>query len=184
MNSGGKRRVKTKAGFEQKVRTNRFLMIDSLIREGKRPNTGQLAAKLEVTARTIQRDIEYMRDMFGAPIEHDQTNRGFYYSEPNFFIKSVPLTEGELFSIALFDQLLDQYRNTPLENSLRTIFNKIIQCLPDNVNVDANFLTTQMSFIPDTAGKIDRKAFKAIFTALKTRHTIAFDYRPLQRTAI
>jgi predicted DNA-binding transcriptional regulator YafY len=169
------------AGFEQKVRTNRLLMIDSLIREGKRPNTGQLAAKLEVTARTIQRDIEYMRDMFGAPIEYDQTNRGFYYSEPNFFIKSVPLTEGELFSIALFDQLLDQYRNTPLEASLRTIFNKIIQCLPDNVNVDANFLTTQMSFIPDTAGKIDQKAFKAIFTALKTRHTIAFDYRPLAK---
>jgi predicted DNA-binding transcriptional regulator YafY len=173
--------VKTKVDLEQKVRTNRILMIDSFIREGKYPNTGKLASKLEVTTRTIQRDIEYMRDMFGAPIDYDQTNRGFYYSEPNFFIKSVPLTEGELFSIALFDQLLDQYRNTPLEASLRAIFNKIIQCLPDNVSVDANFLTAQMSFIPDAAGKIDQKAFKAIFTALKTRHTITFDYRPLSK---
>jgi predicted DNA-binding transcriptional regulator YafY len=173
--------VKTQLDLEQKVRTNRLLRIDNLIREGNYPNTGKLSSKLEVTTRTIQRDIEYMRDMFGAPIEYDPTNRGFYYTEPNFFIKSVPLTEGELFSIALFDQLLDQYRNTPLESSLRTIFNKIIQCLPDNVSVDANFLTTQMSFIPDTAGKIDQKVFKVIFTTLKTKQTITFDYRPLSK---
>jgi predicted DNA-binding transcriptional regulator YafY len=173
--------VKAKLDLEQKVRTNRLLMIDNLIREEKYPNTAKLASKLEVTTRTIQRDIEYMRDIFGAPIEYDPTNRGFYYSEPNFFIKSVPLTEGELFSIALFDQLLDQYRNTPLESSLRTIFDKILRCLPDTVSVDANFLTTQMSFIPDPAGQIDRKAFKAIFTALKMKQTIAFDYRSLSQ---
>jgi predicted DNA-binding transcriptional regulator YafY len=122
-----------------------------------------------------------MRDMFGAPIEYDPANRGFYYTEPNFFIKSVPLTEGELFSVALFDQLLDQYRNTPLEGDLRRIFGKIVRSLPDNVDVEANFLTSQMSFIPDIAAKIDQKAFKVIFTALKTKHTIAFEYRPLSK---
>jgi predicted DNA-binding transcriptional regulator YafY len=70
--------VKTTAGFEQKVRTNRLLMINSLVREGKRPNTGQLASKLEVTTRTIQRDIDNMRDMFGAPFYYDPNNQGFY----------------------------------------------------------------------------------------------------------
>jgi predicted DNA-binding transcriptional regulator YafY len=135
-----------------------------------------------VNFRTIQRDIEYMRDMFNAPIEYSPARHGFYYAEPNFFIKSVPLTEGELFSIALFDQLLDQYRNTPLEGSLRHIFGKIVQSLPDTVNVEANFLTSQMSFIPDHAGAIDLKTFKTIFTALKQRNTLNFDYRPLQKT--
>jgi predicted DNA-binding transcriptional regulator YafY len=47
--------------------------------------------------------------------------------------------------------------------------------------VEANFLTGQMSFIPDIASKIDRMAFKVIFTALKTRATITFDYRPLSK---
>jgi predicted DNA-binding transcriptional regulator YafY len=150
-------------------------MIDTLIREGKYPNTGKLASKLEVTTRTIQ------RDMFGAPIEYDPASRGFYYTEPNFFIKRVPLTEGELFSVTLFDQLLDQYRKTPLEGYLRRIFGKIVQSLPDNVDVEANFLTSQMSFISDTTAKIDQKAFKVIFTAPKTRHTITFDYRPLSK---
>jgi predicted DNA-binding transcriptional regulator YafY len=168
--------------LEQKVRTSRLLMIDRLIREGKHPNSDKLAASLEVTQRTIQRDIEYMRDMYGAPIEYSPAHHGFFYSEANFYLKSVPVTEGELFSIALFDQLLSQYRQTPLEADLRNIFNKIIQCLPDNVDVDANFLTSQMSFIPDNAGLIDRKAFKTVFTALKQKQTIQFDYRSLDQT--
>jgi hypothetical protein len=90
---------------------------------------------------------------------------------------------GELFSIALFDQLLDQYRNTPLEGDLRRIFGKIVQCLPGNVNVEANFLNTQMAFIPDQAGAIDREAFTTVFAALKGKRTIQFEYRSLSQSA-
>jgi predicted DNA-binding transcriptional regulator YafY len=177
--AGAKKMVKRP--IEQKIRTNRILAVDSFIREGKYPNATVIAKRLEVTARTIQRDIEYMRDMYRAPIEYDSARRGYYYTEPNFFIKSVPLTEGELFSIALFDQLLDQYRNTPLEEDLRRIFAKIVRSLPDNVDVEANFITGQMSFIPDHAGKIDREVFKTLFTALKLKNTVAFDYRSLDK---
>jgi predicted DNA-binding transcriptional regulator YafY len=165
----------------QKVMMNRILAVDSFIREGRFPNAATIARKLEVTARTIQRDIEYMRDMYSAPIEYDFNHRGYFYSEPNFFIKSVMLTEGELFSIALFDQMLEQYRNTPLENDLRRIFAKIAQSLPETVSVRSAFLNSQMSFIPDAAGKADAKTFACIFTALKTKSTITFDYQPLSK---
>lgn len=166
---------------EQKVMVNRILAVDALIREGRYPNAAVIARKLEVTQRTIQRDIEYMRDMYSAPIEYDYTHRGYFYSEPNFFIKSIVLTEGELFSIALFDHMLLQYRNTPLENNLRRIFTKIAQSLPENISVQSTFLTDKMSFIPDAAGKVDPKVFSCVFTALKTKNTITFDYQPLSK---
>ncbi|GHV58552.1 hypothetical protein AGMMS49579_26170 [Spirochaetia bacterium] len=165
----------------QKVMVNRILAVDSLIREGRFPNAATLAKKLEMTPRTIQRDIEYMRDMYSAPIEYSAVHRGYYYSEPNFFIKSVLLTEGEFFSITLFDQMLEQYRNTPLEDDLRRIFAKIAQSLPATVSVQSAFLNNQMSFIPDAAGQVDPKVFKVIFTALKTKSTITFDYQPLSK---
>jgi predicted DNA-binding transcriptional regulator YafY len=172
----------TKGGsLERKVMVNRVLAVDSLIREGGFPNAVVIARKLEVTPRTIQRDIEYMRDMYSAPIEYDYGHRGYYYSEPNFFIKSVILTEGELFSITLFDQMLEQYRNTPLEDDLRRIFAKIAGSLPSNVSVQSAFLNNQMSFIPDAAGKVDPKVFSCVFTALKTKSTITFDYQPLAK---
>jgi len=166
---------------EEKVRINRILMIDDAIRSGYYPSVAKLAKKAEVNERTIERDIEYLRDMYEAPIEYDRQKRGYYYSEPNFFIKSVILTEGELFSLALFDRLLEQYRNTPLEAALKRIFEKIVRSLPENVTVNPGVFSSHVSIISDHQGQIDAKVFEGIFTALKTKRTLTFEYRSLQK---
>jgi predicted DNA-binding transcriptional regulator YafY len=70
-------RVTRAMSLEHKVRTNRLLLIDKAIRSGGYPNTERLAAIAEVNARTIQRDLEYMRDMYSAPIEYDPLRRGY-----------------------------------------------------------------------------------------------------------
>ena len=171
-----------KKSAEEKVRINRILWIDEAIRSGTYPSIEELVRKTEVNERTIERDIEYLRDMYNAPIEYDRKKGGYYYSEPNFFIKSVILTEGELFSIALFDRLLEQYRNTPLETTLKQIFNKIVLSLPENVDVNFDVLSKQFSVISDHKNQIDAKVFEGIFTALKTKQTISFEYRLLQET--
>lgn len=168
--------------FEEKVRTNRILLIDELIRSKTYPNAASMSQKMEVSARTIQRDIEYLRLFYNAPLEYDAIHRGYFYTEENFFIKSVLLTEGELFSIALFDRLLEQYRNTPLEKHLRNIFRKILEALPQQITVDSGLLNNHVSFIPDNAGTIDPDVFEAVFKALSARKTIGFEYRPLDKT--
>ena len=165
-----------------KVQRYRLLQIDEEIRSGKFPNATSLSKKIEVSSRTIQRDIEYMRDMYNAPIEFDAYKNGYYYTEENFYIKSVPLSEGELFSVALFDQLLEQYRNTPLENDLRSVFKKIEMSLPNKITLDSSFLLNQTTFIPDQMGTINPENFSKIFSALKNRHVLDFEYRPLQKT--
>ena len=165
-----------------KVQRYRLLQIDEEIRSGKFPNATSLSKKIEVSSRTIQRDIEYMRDMYNAPIEFDAYKNGYYYTEENFYIKSVPLSEGELFSVALFDQLLEQYRNTPLENDLRSVFKKIEMSLPNKITLDSSFLQNQTTFIPDQMGAINLENFSKIFSALKNRHVLDFEYRPLQKT--
>ena len=165
-----------------KVQRYRLLQIDEEIRSGKFPNATSLSKRIEVSSRTIQRDIEYMRDMYNAPIEFDTYKNGYYYTEENFYIKSVPLSEGELFSVALFDQLLEQYRNTPLENDLRSVFKKIEMSLPNKITLDSSFLQNQTTFIPDQMGTINPENFSKIFSALKNRHVLDFEYRPLQKT--
>jgi predicted DNA-binding transcriptional regulator YafY len=168
--------------MEEKLKTYRILLIDEAIRAGSYPNSETLARKLEVSSRTVQRYIEFLRDTYGAPLEYDYTRRGYYYTEQNFFIKSVLLTEGELFSLALFEPLLAQYRQTPLERNLRTIFEKIVRSLPQNISVDSSLLTPSISFIPDPPVFLDTASFLAVFTALKAQKTLAFEYRSLQDT--
>ncbi|MCR5621943.1 MAG: WYL domain-containing protein, partial [Treponema sp.] len=131
--------------------------------------------------RTIQRDIEFMRDSLNAPIESGR--QGYRYTEPNFFIKSIPLSEGEAFAITVMNPLLEQYRNTPLEKQLRSVFSKIASCLPDRITVDTSFLNPKITFIPDRAETISPDCFSAVFDSLKTCRTLRFDYRPLKKAS-
>src|SRR5208283_6146379 len=56
----------------------RLQVIDSAVRREPLPNARTLARELEVTPRTIQRDIEFMRDQLHAPLEFDSVRNGYF----------------------------------------------------------------------------------------------------------
>ncbi len=66
---------------EEKVKSRRILEIDRLIREKIYLNATQLGERLEVSSRTIKRDIDELRLFLGAPVEYDHNHRGYYYTE-------------------------------------------------------------------------------------------------------
>ena len=164
------------------VLMHRISQIDDIIRRGTYPSASQLAKELGVSLRTINRDLDVIRDYYYAPLEYDQTRRGWYYKDPNFFIKYIQFEEGELFSLALFDTLLLQYKNTPLEEKLSSIFEKIRQSLPSTVTIDSRFLDGSLTYIPDALAPIKNEVFDAVFSGLKKKQTLSFEYKPLQKT--
>lgn len=167
---------------DETVKVLRIHKIDDEIRRGTYPNVPKLAKLFEVSERTINRDLDIMRDQFYAPMEYDRQKRGFYYTDKDFYIKYLPLKEGDLFSLALFDTLLIQYKNTPLESALRTIFKKIISTLPNKVSIDSTFLCKSITCIPDPLPCIDPEMFSKILHAVQIQKNITFDYKPLQKT--
>ena len=172
------------------INYSRITQIDDILHSGKTYTLKQLTKLVRrapggpeeegFSTRTIQRDLEFMRDTLKAPIESGCN--GFRYTEPNFFIKCIPITEGEAFSLAVLNPLLEQYRNTPLESQLRCIFEKITDCLPEKITIDTSFLNPKITFIPDRGEKIDSEFFQTVFDALKSCQTLSFDYRPLQKS--
>ena len=110
---------------EDKFKTHRLIQIDKWIRSGTYPSVEKMVAEYGVSRRTILRDMEFLRDRYGAPLAYDKVRRGYYYSDPTFVIQSVLLTEGDLFTISTVMPLLEQYRNTPLEGSFMNIIAKI-----------------------------------------------------------
>ncbi|MEL3900875.1 MAG: HTH domain-containing protein [Treponema phagedenis] len=70
---------------EGKVQFWRLLKIDELIRGKKYPTAKSLAKEFEVSTRTIERDIEFLRDMYNAPISYDYSKRGYKYTSDSFF---------------------------------------------------------------------------------------------------
>ena len=93
-----------KPGRQTKLHFWRILEIDRLLQDGRHLSAAEIASRIEdgsYSPRTIQRDIEFMRDTLNAPVRSDGS--GYWYGEPNFFIKSIPLTEGEAFAVAVLN---------------------------------------------------------------------------------
>ena len=58
----------------------RIWAIHALVRKGNYPNCSTLAKELEVTSKTVQRDIVFMREQLSMPLEYDGKRFGYYYT--------------------------------------------------------------------------------------------------------
>ena len=170
-----------KTNREEKVRNQRLLQILECIRTENYPNSTKLKNKFETSRSTIMRDIEFLKDRYNAPIEYCSKNNGYYLTDPNFVIQSILLTEGELFAVHTILPLMEQYKNTPLENTFKSIISKMIESLPNQVEVDSSMNRNHIHFIKDPLPNIDEEIFNSVFTAIKKSNTIKFDYRSISK---
>ena len=58
-----------------------MMRIHGQLKAGDFPNCRKISDELEVSSKTIQRDIDFMRDRLGLPIEYDPLRFGFHYTE-------------------------------------------------------------------------------------------------------
>jgi predicted DNA-binding transcriptional regulator YafY len=91
-----------------KPQYRRLLFIDRKIKEGSYPNCVTMDKKWEVSGKTIQRDIDYLRDELEAPIGCDELKRGYFYTEPNFSLPAIHVSESDLFSVCVAERVLSQ----------------------------------------------------------------------------
>lgn len=58
----------------------RMLRLHEWLMENRYPNCRKMAEEFEVSAKTVQRDVNFMRDQMGLPIEYDNERFGFHYT--------------------------------------------------------------------------------------------------------
>jgi predicted DNA-binding transcriptional regulator YafY len=64
-------------------RTERFYKIDKMLAERKRVTFSELLESLSVSAATLKRDLEYMRNRLNAPIIWDRDDRAYRFETKN-----------------------------------------------------------------------------------------------------
>lgn len=102
----------------------RIWTIYALIKNKQYPDCRKLAAKLEVSPRTIERDIELLRDQMQAPIEYDRLRRGYYFTK-DFSMPMPRLTEGEIISLFLGLKLMSQVEGLIYKTELGSLREKL-----------------------------------------------------------
>jgi predicted DNA-binding transcriptional regulator YafY len=156
-----------------------MMQIHAQLQARRFPNCNQIAGRLEVSPKTIQRDIDFMRYRLGLPIEYDARKVGFYYSEPVSSFPSIEVTEGEITALFVAQKALAQYRGTPFEKPLRTAFRKITDSLTDRVAFSWSDLEETISFHHVGVSGADLQLFETVSQAVLRQVELEFEYRKL-----
>jgi predicted DNA-binding transcriptional regulator YafY len=134
-------------------------------------------AEFEVEQKTPLRDIEFLRDRMGLPIEYDGGRRGYYFARPVSGFPGVPVTEKELFGLCVVHKAIEQYRSTPLHRPLELVFQRSAGQLDDRERVTLQNLDEVLSFRPFAPEDGDLRLFELVSRAVTERRALRFQYR-------
>lgn len=158
---------------------DRMQQIFRSIKSGGFPNRHRLAADVEVTTKTIQRDIDFMRERLRLPIAYDQTRGGYRFTQPVSSFPMVELTEAELIAVFIGQKALSQYKGTPFEAPLRSALGKLTLNLSGQLTMSWSDLDALVSFKNFETSPVDLTTFQAASEAVRQSVELSFDYRKL-----
>ena len=155
----------------------RMLRIHQAVSSGQFPNASTLAREIEVATKTIHRDIEFMRDRLGLPIEYDSHRNGYFYTEAVSAFPTMQITEGELFALVVAEKALQQYRGTSFEKPLLSAIKKMEQALPDTISLNLADVEQTISFRTRAEPVLNLEIFDALAKAVAQRKQLELIYR-------
>lgn len=120
----------------------RLLSLDELIRANQPYSAIDLAAALEVSERTIRNDLAFLRDRFNAPLQFNRA-QGHHYTDTDWRLPSVPLSQGELFALTLGARMLTAYGGSAYRTQLQSAIEQLAQRLPEQSWIDLQQLAEE-----------------------------------------
>lgn len=128
------------------LRLERMVAMDAAIRSHTYPSVRAFIEQFEVSERTVRADIAFLRDRLNAPLSHDRSRGGYYYTNPTWVLPGMFMTEGELLTFFLSVELTRRYLGTAFEVPLRRAMGRIAESLPIELQVDLSHLAQHYTF--------------------------------------
>ena len=157
----------------------RMWRIHQEVTGGGYPNCQGLARDLEVSAKTVMRDVEFMRDRLGLPLEYDAVKHGFHYTAPVRDFPVMKVSQGEVAALLLAQKSLEQFRGTTFERPLAAAFRKLSNSLGGEMEVAWHELEQALSVRSSGTGLADMQVFDALAKAVMDGSEVEFDYHKL-----
>ena len=137
--------------------------------------------EIEVTRRTIERDIEVMKAQpYNLPIEYDVSSKSFHYTEEvTEFPMGPGVTGEELLALTVARQALAVFEGAKFSEQLRSTFDKVTSGLLNNNNLHGGEtpLDELISFRTPGVGVTEPKVFSTILECLLSNFVLDIDYQ-------
>ncbi len=167
-----------------KPQYKRLLFIDRVIREKSFPNCNSMAKEWEVSQKTIQRDIDYLKYELDAPIGYNQARKGYFYTEENYKMPAINVSESDLFAICIAERALKQFEHTPLHSKLQSVFDRIGDSIPSSTTVDPAWIDDRIFFNPEPCAVMDPQIWEKLATALRTNKRLKISHLSPGQTGV
>ena len=152
-----------------------------MVREGTQSgylaNSSDFKKELGVSRRTVARDLDFLRDEENAPIEYDESAKGYWLNDETYSLPPVRLSRKEVFSFSIARKLLGAFEGTPLEMDIRSTLSKIEESLEGSVSLDIEGLTENLSVISEDHVKLDPSLWAAVAKYTSRSEQVRMTYR-------
>jgi proteasome accessory factor B len=155
----------------------RMLRIHQELQAGKYPTANTLAEELEISSKSIHRDLEFMKYRLNLPIEFSRSKWGYHYTEEVTSFPTLHFTEGELVALVVAEKALQQYRGTSFEKPLLNAIRKMEEAMPDLVSLSITEVNQVVSFRTRAEPILNLEIFDTLARATSARQQLQFYYR-------
>ncbi len=156
--------------------SSRLLELLSLLQARRDWPGGELAARLEVSGRTIRRDVERLRSL-GYPVESLSGPAGGYRLRAGTAMPPLLLDEDEAIAIAVGLSTAARASVTGIEETSIRALVKLEQVLPTHLRSRVAALGSATISPPVTGPTVDPQHLTAIAAACRDSECIRFNYR-------
>jgi len=160
-------------------RIERFYQIQQLLQSSRAVSMRRFIEELGVSRATINRDIEYLRDRFNAPIEWDRTRRGYRLEQqPGETPWSLPglwFSAAEVHALLTMEALLEDLQPGLLAPHLRPLRERIRRLL-GSTDHSADSITRRIRLLGMATRPYATRHFEVIASALLDRRQVAIGH--------
>ncbi|MDP3082431.1 MAG: WYL domain-containing protein [Rubrivivax sp.] len=161
-------------------KTARVYQIEMLIRSHGHVSFQQLRDALEVSPATLKRDLDYLRDRLGAPIEYDRDLNGYRFGAEfrgtKHELPGLWFNERELYSLLMAHRLLSELdTDGVISRHLQPLLERIHQMLGTGED-EARALLQRVRIISQAKRPVPGPFFERVGEALLKRRRLQMRY--------
>ena len=161
-------------------RYERILALQRHLKSARYPvPLARLMDELGCSRATLYRDIAFLRDALGAPVESDSTGEGgFRYDQKEaerFELPGLWLNSDELHALLATHQLLDRTGSGVLSSALAPLRSRIESLLAQQAG-GKRWPMERVRVIGSYVRRRDEVAFRIVASAVLERRQVEFDY--------
>lgn len=168
-----------------KYNIRRLKRLLAMLKENRYPNYPRFLAEMrrqdlagayELSARTLQRDIAFLKSEYGAPIEYDRERRGYCLADPDWSADIPLLDDHEMRAAVLGARLAENLMPAPVKQEMRSAVDTLLAV--NDKGLDENALLLSLVALGSRV-KVDEKVFRIIFDAWQKHRCAKIVYSPV-----